>query len=976
MTASAGAWYRVGTVNVTKNNQIVTGVATNWQNDVIAIAVGDIFTLDAKTWYEVTAVASDTSITLDRGFEGATGTGKAYAIVRNTSGTILTRIAGQVSVQFNQKQLFLDELRTWLNSNSASETLTDSHGITQSLKTPSQMVRDHDNRLAELDEIHPFPWAMRKVEFEARRAVNNEMFAASGFVYFGKQTTLSENVGEGLSSVESQHWVNQFRLGVSPVSNNIFGKSVTHFPKLNIGGVVTNLRQIGRAAHETDNNSVRLPPAEDGTRTYDSATGLSVTHATPEIAFASETATNKVVTDRVDMWGFEAYLREVKDDDPFVYANGLIQSLAGDINGVATFVDTSRPETYFSWFEGDAPIRGRGVNWQTASEANRIKIASDPANNIYFDDATGKFYQWCVRGRSFAGAGNGDWRTSRPQKADTLGFAQHLATTVQIQGSRGALEPPAWATTYVGREHTSNKNPFLGVFTNVNHGIPEDNYFLVCGSVNRLNQGAYHPSFNPSGTAKWGGGTLDEYNLAYRYDWREIGSLPSLGMVATTRQQAFTLKSTAQQGSGSIGSEPARPDGRNHDTIYASGHGGLCRDMRYSAWGLTQEDFVEADLNVKSGKYRGRENLARTKVDKLEVISDGFSGAVPNYLYQDSRLRNIGVNMASGETLDYYLVNSATKEVIHSDDIPPAAHDVSRSKSIYYPAAWGDTPTIYVIHRTPEASSIAGEFSHAEVIGTPSNILLCKDLKSGWLGSWHPILPDGVSQPRKLSRKAKDVTKVYRTTDLGVTWTGHTISSLAVFSERENTVSFPSLSADYILMLMYTTKARMTEGASNSPVYGGEKGVGVVHATAFTQGDNNYQSSSDFCYSLISKVTDRYTVAAYPENQKTLSLSINTDKRLTDAKEAITTHTPINLSIIPENPAVKALNYNVLNNQQGFVNYAYTELKAEALGAGVGDDNQIHIVDGKSTRLDDNGAKVIYGTAQIVEPLGWIKNDK
>ncbi|MEC8140289.1 MAG: hypothetical protein VX058_08950, partial [Pseudomonadota bacterium] len=178
MTASAGAWYRVGTVNVTVGSQSVTGVGTNWQNDVISIAIGDIFTLDTKTWYEVTAVNSDTSITLDRVFEGSTSNGENYAIIRNTSGTILTRIAGQISVQFNQKQLFLDELRSWLNSGEASEEVTDSHGVKQALKTPSQMVRDHDNKLAELDAIHPFPWAMRKVEFEARRAANNEKFAA------------------------------------------------------------------------------------------------------------------------------------------------------------------------------------------------------------------------------------------------------------------------------------------------------------------------------------------------------------------------------------------------------------------------------------------------------------------------------------------------------------------------------------------------------------------------------------------------------------------------------------------------------------------------------------------------------------------------------------------------------------------------------------------------------------------------------
>ncbi len=139
MAASAGAWYRVGTVNVTNGSAAIVGVGSNWQNDVIAIAIGDAFTIDAKTWYEVIAVNGDTSITLDRDFEGSTDNGVEYAILRNTSGTILTRIAGQIAVQFNQKQLFLDELRNWLTSEDETATLTDSHGIAHVVKTVNKI---------------------------------------------------------------------------------------------------------------------------------------------------------------------------------------------------------------------------------------------------------------------------------------------------------------------------------------------------------------------------------------------------------------------------------------------------------------------------------------------------------------------------------------------------------------------------------------------------------------------------------------------------------------------------------------------------------------------------------------------------------------------------------------------------------------------------------------------------------------------
>mgnify|MGYP005818884189 CR=1 FL=1 len=147
MTASAGAWYRVGTVNVTNGSAAIVGVGSNWQNDVIAIAIGDAFTIDAKTWYEVIAVNSDTSITLDRGFEGATANDVEYAILRNTSGTILTRIAGQIAVQFNQKQLFLDELRNWLTSEDETATLTDSHGVSRETRTITEI--DRASNLAE-----------------------------------------------------------------------------------------------------------------------------------------------------------------------------------------------------------------------------------------------------------------------------------------------------------------------------------------------------------------------------------------------------------------------------------------------------------------------------------------------------------------------------------------------------------------------------------------------------------------------------------------------------------------------------------------------------------------------------------------------------------------------------------------------------------------------------------------------------------
>ncbi|MDN3390857.1 hypothetical protein [Pseudoalteromonas sp. APC 3691] len=146
--ASSGSWYREGEVTIINGSQEVTGTGSNWVNDLTAIAIGDSFTVDSDVWYEVVSIDSDTTLFIDRPFEGESVTLGSYAIKRSTSGTILTRIAGQIATQFNQKQLLLDEIREWLNSEGESVSITDSHGKKHDIKTPFQMTLDAANAAA------------------------------------------------------------------------------------------------------------------------------------------------------------------------------------------------------------------------------------------------------------------------------------------------------------------------------------------------------------------------------------------------------------------------------------------------------------------------------------------------------------------------------------------------------------------------------------------------------------------------------------------------------------------------------------------------------------------------------------------------------------------------------------------------------------------------------------------------------------
>ncbi|MBB1434538.1 hypothetical protein H5201_09480 [Pseudoalteromonas sp. SG43-6] len=854
-------------------------------------------------------------------------------------------------------------------------TFKNQDGTTTEVKTLKQIEADN---AAQMDAYHPFPWAMRKVEFEARRAVNNQKFAASGFVHKGKVISPTT----GYNKVASGLWTNELTPNVLRLGRvDGDGNSLTDNPQLNIAGILTNLKYLGTSG-SLFGVEIKLPHAEDGTRTYDSATGVSVTHATPAIAFASETETNKVVTERVDMWGFEAFLREINNADPFVYANGLIQSQATSINGVTTVSDNVRPITYFAWYKGDDSSRGKGVNWQTASETQRTAIASDPANKIYFDDSTGKFYQFCARGRSFAGAGNGDWQVLDSSSSGGL-LAYSVSSPVKRISPQGISNVDAAYTLaspyYYNTNHISgyrgNTGSFLssntagGVDTSV--GVNGECHFLVCGTVNRLNEGAYHPSLNPTGTS-----TLVNTNGS-RVKWLSADSARKL----KSKSDCFNYYSSGGfVANGDIGGSitsnfSGRPDARFYDAIYASGQGGVCRDMRYSAWGLKQEDFAEADLAIKSGEYRGQESAVITNVGQT-------SG------YHTTTYLNLGMTKPSwwtnnlNSSLDFSsvcifyngspmyfkiqgfsLLDSSSGSLegynIRIVPIAPAiGHGIPAGENLNYVLSLAIGP------------SLSSEFIHTDVQGSIPDILLCDDLKYGWVGSYLPDLPNGTKDEFALTRPyGGSGTDIIRTHTLnnGVTWT---TGLTAIGNAAKNTVTVTNMPTNQVTVWQYKVNAKIVRNDLNSSVYGG---VGDVWATSF------YAKTwgRDFAYSATGKILTgssgsggninrNFKITDYSLRPITSVLDFTTGRE--------TKHAPIDLLGIDNDVGFKALNYNAVENQQGFINYAYTELKHD--GTDWGDDGKIHIVDGQATMLDENGNTVLVGTARCVEPLGWIKNDK
>lgn len=850
-------------------------------------------------------------------------------------------------------------------------TFTSQDGTTTTVKTLKQIENEAQ---AQMDATHPYPWAFRKAAMDAYIKSAKERFAASGFIHKGKHNgTNSNNVNQGLQAfgsftVESQ--ANLLLLGRNKKEASSDAISKTDYPVLNMAGVAIKLGL--QQSFDYHYAAAKLPPAEEGLRTYDSATGLSTLHATPAIAFASETETNKVVIDREDMWGFELFLREINDQDPFVYRWGNCQNRSGNINGVPTEYDTVRPAEYFAWYKGDTESRGVGVNWQQATESERKKIASDFDNLIFFDDQAGKFYQWTLRGVSYAGAGNGSWLQLDTNKGTRQDLAFADMVRVKPRGKQDDIpdhlaawnSPDANSGFYIsnrygnGVVHIENEQ---GIFeANIGNGTSPFSagghnghcYLLVCGTVRRLNAGGHHPSLNPMGTRMF---ISSSQNAGVHWD-RPLYKKP------LTTADCFdigTLTSGAAVATGSgkiISGLSGRKDGRYFDAIYAEGQGGVARDMRYSAWGLTKKDFCEADLRYKAGSERGLGYVPFTKVyqsatklgnDKFIDFTGGETknfkvGDIvycENYLgvYQRSKIIRVGANFVETEANNGCKVNGL------------------------------------VVHTTKSLTRVGGYFLCNDVFADPADILQCTDLVNGWQGGWCEQIPDGTVKLFKFTHPVNGLDKYFKSwrhsADLGVTWSETSYADLSG-KDGVNSGRYFTPTAGTVHIAEYQTKSRLTVASLRNAPIDLANSFGVFVSSTY---DDLFGSDLQFSLTgLIGRSTLEDARGATIPLTRHVTVN-NNNGRIYASKppqhEVINQPAPTN-----DSTGVKALGYPVEVSSQGYIEYAYAALKYS--NGSWNDNGLIGIADSESTRTDFDGNSLPFGTHNTSEALGWMKNDK
>ncbi|EGQ9312634.1 hypothetical protein F7U73_17205 [Vibrio vulnificus] len=635
-------------------------------------------------------------------------------------------------------------------------------------------------------------------------------------------------------------------------------------------------------------------------------------------------ATEEVVINRVDMAGIEFFKEKV---GAYLYPYGIIQNKATADDGVATTEDTVRPITYFAVFDGDTTSRGRGWKLADLTFVQLATIMSNPEHNVWYNEA-GELMQFRGRQRSFAGLGNGDWRVCNP-KGDILSFGTENLTRVAAQGRLDTpASPSGGGNFFAGYTFTAhNAKPEVGMFTlSANSGdyqAPDGEcYFYVLATVPRLNQGAYHQSLNPMGTAKL---------------WKSVSdSAPAFWHQSTVPISVIKdcFSQYKRSGTGNItDGHSGHPEGKLFDAIYPSGQGGVI-DWRLPARDMSsKEEAAKIIQQVVNGTYRGLEKLVLTKIGTVTQTGSAVYDAGYTKLVA-------GGQVWSPEFSDWYEVTVSTRDVslpnsyiiAQDGSVYPLGYISPKSNggSCYISKLAGNVTakfpagTYHVVVGRAIGPSVSGDFSQLDVIGSPTEILKVDALKNGWMGSWIPSIPDTTSKDIKFTRKSSvssggAISGLRKYTEnAGQAWASSTLSFTNAISNGYS-AGHP---ASFVCLFEYTAFAKQTKQSTDKPVLNGSEGVGLVSTM-------QHYDANEGCLlqeSLTGKIGTTSTGLRYEDLRLTSSTLIR-GNHVNTGKLSKVEHDPTAITAPNNNgPAVKTLWHQASNNRQATLNFLWNEL--------------------------------------------------
>ncbi|EHU9443802.1 hypothetical protein ACA689_001835 [Vibrio vulnificus] len=947
-------WITLPSVSVQNGSKIVTVNNTQTTN----IKVGDALLIGNYQPVEIAGVFA-TQLSLRTNWSNA-AQANASAVVMPTFGdfnaaTQALRQATQVT-QGNFKTL--EDWGTKLGNITFEGQDNSKHTARTLLQMDADVSELEEQANNLLINISGRGFARSEADMHAMREANKTKYAASGMVHTGRAAV--PNASQGVINEGMWHYAgvgseNKLYLGRNPSASSV-GSSKTTYPVMYFAGFEVHIVNLNNA--DPSQSSIKFPEAPDGTVTYDSSTGAVVKHPDAATAFASESMTNKVVTDRFDLAGYEPYLEKITADKPYIYPFGLIQSQEASVDGIATTVDNIRPITYFAVFDGDETSRGRGWNVNELTDAQKEKIFSNPKHNI-FRLNTGELVQFRVRQRTIAGVGNGGWGAANiginAAMDRYLGFSTNLF--VHAQGSQDTVLPVDNRVTYFYESNVSGHSEETGIYqVNLGKDAAVDGlcFFYVICVVPRLNQGGYHP-LNLMGSRAF---VADNLGATRAWDHQNVISTGNIN----SKADCFNVVSSPIVGwpylhSGRIGTSnigSGRPDGRYYNAIYSSGLGGVV-DLRLSSLPITIEDYFKAIEKNESGLMRGLMSLPRTFIDK-NTDGDNVSGSgfTPTNSISEYKIGDTGYIEGVDGVFRPYKVAQVTTIVQFESPVSRKAGGL-------------------IVNTTITNISVSGDFLAQDVVGEPSYLYEISFLKNGWFGCWIPVIPDGTSRFFELKCKKRSSLPIQRYGGgNGDIWESYPTSHPWNTEANGATNGFTtSTLKGTVILYNYIASAKVSKPSIVKPVYGSKSGFGRVWASAW----NAHLYGGLLVESLLGKVpkNNASTPKGVSVSLPLLDFGVFKNGAFDKASYAFPVHANLSLSAPTNNsPAIKVLPHAVSENGQAWLGFFWNEIKHD--GMSWNDDGIMRVTDGNGTYNNLKPETCDYGYAISALPIGWVAN--
>ncbi|MEC4091848.1 hypothetical protein, partial [Pseudoalteromonas rubra] len=793
----------------------------------------------------------------------ATSQGQYIELLKPWSNATQSQVPGlamPTSGDFNSAVIALKDANTMVNDNVramvdwqtklGSVQFTDLDGNVQTVKTLRQMQ-------SELDNVNPYPAAMTKAAFDMICQDRQRLYAGSGFVTMGRHPGgNTPTINDGMYIHESNASYNTY-LNIGREIDGI-GPSDTEAATLLINGVVHTLRGLptqNRANYELF--SIRLPDPPDGTETFDSSSGVLIKHASPEIAFASETSTATVIGTRQDFIFIEQFHEAISTTGE-IFPYGNVHYQHSNWAGIE-LSKSSTPQSYFALGTWDTETDAYSAKISELTASQLDQILQDSSNNIYHDAANDELVQ--VRYRVHVIRGNsGRW--------DTL----YGAGGMPVWGYCGGV---SWITAQGQQASLSNS-----VFVKSQHDdatLADSDSVAVEGEQNtvgvlsygqtkpiavpvalvqRLSASAYHPVYSPFGAdkcARLNGAASDWHDTdnpivskSDAYTKRASGTSQASGLHAG---QVIDLRLNAHW----TDLEKLRSD-----TI-SKFINGAARGIQRPLWLHTKHEGQLVQF-IKAGDavYEHANDTVSLTVERTSDIKFFLGLSTCYWLLQGNNGATMKVARVNSE-VDYLYTGFGSKAYLYGSG------DVAREFNAKFP----DGTEITVMAQ----SYCFPEFDRVPCVDIVGNMTdIARTFPDGVCGSWIPVSPRGDGQLQYFSANYKAVTLPKRcyTLNHGITWASSAESIDGVTNEvKHSTTNVVGL----VSLWFYETVANLTVSSIQHPLCGQPGNVYVSSTHSVGLGNKLNQSL------LGQPTTDNHPANVYAKHICLNSYSIDPTQR-------------------------------------------------------------------------------------------------